>query len=263
MCHHGNNPGALALGRFQRRRCRKPFVRWTDKFGGVLFCIFHPAGQCPVLLLNGIPILLGGIQLYLCGAQLVRGSFQIGEQRFHVILFFADRFPELFQPPLLSLHLKLCYRQMLFGAAPLASFHIGVTCGAHGVEEIVLEDAVRFFQDRFSFCGQQGIPVLVQRWLGLPLLTTEDGLFHTIVLKRKRQKKRKEKIAAATYLYQADSDGEWGEIQFDFENKTAQIIRLADWDKMISRPFAKYAISYLLNCKNEKLPKETMISFEM
>ena len=93
-------------------------------------------------------------------------------------------------------------------------------------------------------------------------LLIEDGLFHTIVLKRKRQKKRKEKITAATYLYQADSDGEWGEIQFDFENKTAQIIRLADWDKMISQPFAKYAISYLLNCQNEKLPKETVISFE-
>ena len=93
-------------------------------------------------------------------------------------------------------------------------------------------------------------------------LLIEDGLFHTIVLKRKSQKRRKEKIAAATYLYQADSDGEWGEIQFDFENKTAQIIRLADWDKMISQPFAKYAISYLLNCRNEKLPKETVISFE-
>lgn len=41
-----------------------------------------------------------------------------------------------------------------------------------------------------------------------------------------------------------------------------QIIRLVDWDKMISQPFAKYAISYLLNCQNEKLPKETVISFE-
>ena len=37
---------------------------------------------------------------------------------------------------------------------------------------------------------------------------------------------------------------------------------IGDWDKMISHPFAKYAISYLLNCQNEKLPKETVISFE-
>ena len=90
----------------------------------------------------------------------------------------------------------------------------------------------------------------------------EDGLFHLIRLKRKSQKKRKQKIAAATYLYQADCDGEWGEIQFDFEEKTAQIIQLADWDLMISQPFAKYAISYLLNCQREKLPKEAVISFD-
>ena len=31
---------------------------------------------------------------------------------------------------------------------------------------------------------------------------------------------------------------------------------------MISQPFAKYANSYLLNCQNENMPKETVISFE-
>ena len=91
----------------------------------------------------------------------------------------------------------------------------------------------------------------------------EDGIFHLVRLKCKSQKKRKQKNAAATYLYQADCDGEWGEIQFDFENRTAQIIRLADWNKMVSQPFAKYSISYLLICQNETLPKETVISFEM
>ena len=96
----------------------------------------------------------------------------------------------------------------------------------------------------------------------LALLLVEKEFFHLIGLKRKSQKKQKGKIAAETYMYQADCDGEWGEIQFDFENKTAEIIQLADWDKMISHPFANYAISYLLNCKNEKLPKEAMISFE-
>lgn len=98
--------------------------------------------------------------------------------------------------------------------------------------------------------------------LHLAQALVEDGLFHTIRLKRKRTKKRKQKIAAATYQYQADCDGEWGEIQFDFEDRTAEIIQLADWDKTVSKPFAKYAISYLLNCKNENLPKETMITFD-
>ena len=90
------------------------------------------------------------------------------------------------------------------------------------------------------------------------IITGSDIGLRTIKLRQKK--------AAAACLYQADSDGEWGKIQFDFERKTAQIIRLADWDKMISQPFAKYAtkyaISHLLNCRNEKLPKETVISFE-
>lgn len=58
----------------------------------------------------------------------------------------------------------------------------------------------------------------------LTQLLIEDSLFHTIRLKHKSQKKRKEKIAAATYQYQADCDGEWGKIPFDFEEKTTQII---------------------------------------
>ncbi len=56
--------------------------------------------------------------------------------------------------------------------------------------------------------------------------------------------------------------GEWGEIVFDFENSTAEIVRLADWDTMISNMFAKQVIRYLLDCENEKLPKETMFAFE-
>ena len=70
------------------------------------------------------------------------------------------------------------------------------------------------------------------------------------------------KIAAAIYEYQADCDGEWGEISLDFENGTAEIIRLADWDTMKTNRFANKAIAYLLNCENEKLPKETMVAFE-
>lgn len=83
-----------------------------------------------------------------------------------------------------------------------------------------------------------------------------------IRLKRKSQTKRKKKIAAAVYLYQVDNDGEWGEISFDFENGTAEIIRLADWDTIKTNRFANKAVAYLLNCENEKLPKDTMVAFE-
>ena len=48
-------------------------------------------------------------------------------------------------------------------------------------------------------------------------LLVAEGALHAVKLKQKSKTKRKKKIAAAIYEYQADRDGEWGEIQFDFE----------------------------------------------
>lgn len=93
-------------------------------------------------------------------------------------------------------------------------------------------------------------------------LLVAEGAIHAVRLKQKSKIKRKKKIAAAIYEYQADCDGEWGEISFDFENGTAEIIRLADWDTIKTNCFANKAVAYLLNCENEKLPKETMVAFE-
>ncbi len=54
-----------------------------------------------------------------------------------------------------------------------------------------------------------------------------------------------------------------GEIVFDFENGTAEIVRLADWDTMISNIFAKRAILFISKCENDRLPKETLLGFEL
>ena len=94
-------------------------------------------------------------------------------------------------------------------------------------------------------------------------LLVADGAIHAVRLKQKSKTKRKKKIAAAIYEYQADCDGEWGEISLDFENGTAKIVRLADWNTMKTNRFANRAIEYLLNCENEKMPKETMLAFEL
>ena len=94
-------------------------------------------------------------------------------------------------------------------------------------------------------------------------LLVAEGALHAVKLKQKSKTKRKKKIAAAIYEYQTDCDGEWGEISLDFENGTAEIIRLADWDTMKTNRYANKAIAYLLNCENEKLPKETMVAFEL
>ena len=93
------------------------------------------------------------------------------------------------------------------------------------------------------------------------LLVAEDAL-HAVRLKQKSKTKRKKKISAALYEYQADYDSEWGEILLDFENGTAEIVRLADWDTIKINRFTNKAITHLLNCENEKLPKETIVAFE-
>ena len=88
-------------------------------------------------------------------------------------------------------------------------------------------------------------------------------LSHMLRLKRKSQTKRKKKIAAAVYLYQVDNDGEWGEISFDFEAGTAEIILLAEWDTTVSKKFAKQAIRHLQTSPNYNLPKDGVMIFEI
>ena len=91
---------------------------------------------------------------------------------------------------------------------------------------------------------------------------TEDEVFRIMNLKQKAVTRRKKKIAAATYLYQADCDSEWGEIYIDFVNKKAKIIQLADWDLTRSRVYARTAIRYLISTGGRNLPKNRRVIFE-
>ena len=51
----------------------------------------------------------------------------------------------------------------------------------------------------------------------LRLKLLESGVIHTVTLKQTDMRKKNKKIAAAVYLYQADNDGEWGELRFDLK----------------------------------------------
>ncbi len=95
----------------------------------------------------------------------------------------------------------------------------------------------------------------------LTLLLVEAGALHAVRLMRKSVKRIKKKIAAAVYEYQADCDGEWGEIQFDFVSGTAEIIRLAEWDTMVSKVFAERVVKYIRSCDIEHLPPKLLFSF--
>ena len=82
-----------------------------------------------------------------------------------------------------------------------------------------------------------------------------------MTLKQTECRKRNKKIAAAVYLYQADNDGEWGELRFDFENGTAEIVKLADWDTVKSNIFAKTAIRFVQGLPEARLLKFVVVPF--
>ena len=95
----------------------------------------------------------------------------------------------------------------------------------------------------------------------LRLKLLESGVIHTVTLKQTECRKRNKKIAAAVYLYQADNDGEWGEIRFDFENGTTEIVRLVDWDTVKSNIFANTAIRYIQGLPEARLLKSVVVPF--
>lgn len=64
-------------------------------------------------------------------------------------------------------------------------------------------------------------------------------MLHAVRLRRKLVKRAKKKIAAAVDEYQVNCDSEWGKIQFVFVGGAAEIVRLAEWNTMVSNIFAK------------------------
>ena len=95
----------------------------------------------------------------------------------------------------------------------------------------------------------------------LARILAADNAIRIVTVRQKEVTRKKKKIAAAIYEYQADCDGEWGEIQFDFEAGTTEIVRLADWDTTISNVYAKKAIEIILESYKTQLPKEMMEAF--
>ena len=73
---------------------------------------------------------------------------------------------------------------------------------------------------------------------------------------------KEQKTAAAVYLYQVDSGGEWGEIRFDFATGTAEIVRLAEWDTIKSDIFARTAIRYIQSLPEVRLLKKAIVMFD-
>ena len=95
----------------------------------------------------------------------------------------------------------------------------------------------------------------------LTTILVEEGILHAVRLKRKNITRKKKETAI--YLYQVDYDGKWGEIYFDFVNRTTEIRKLAEWDRMISKVFSKKAICYIQTHPLLVNLKEIVISFSL
>ena len=98
----------------------------------------------------------------------------------------------------------------------------------------------------------------------LPASTTKATKInpaHTISLRQTVCRKTCETITAAVYEYLVDNDGEWGELRFDFESGTAEIVKLADWDTVKSNIFAKTAIRYIQGFPEARLLKSVTVPF--
>ena len=116
----------------------------------------------------------------------------------------------------------------------------------------------------FEGSGASGAERAYRRALDkLRLKLMESSMVHTVTLKQVKSTKKNKKIAAAVYLYQADNDGEWGELRFDFESSTAEIVKLADWDTMKSNVFAKTALRFVQSLPEARLLKDAVVPFEM
>ena len=89
----------------------------------------------------------------------------------------------------------------------------------------------------------------------------KDEVIRIVDMKLKKVVRRKKKNATATYLYQADCDGGWGEIYIDFENKHIKIERLAEWDTTVSHIYVWKAIGFIVANRNRNLPQKQRIIF--
>ena len=139
---------------------------------------------------------------------------------------------------------------------------ICMTCGrvSHLSTQSTFEDLAVDFEGTTA----SGAERFYRRTLDkLRLKLLESGLVHTVTLEQNEYRKKNKKIAAAVYLYQADNDGEWGKLRFDFENGTAEIVKLADWDTTKSNVFAKTAIRYIQSLPEARLLKSVVVPFEM
>lgn len=92
-------------------------------------------------------------------------------------------------------------------------------------------------------------------------LMVEDRSIRMVTVKKIEPERRRKKVAYAVYEYQADNEGEWGEIHFDFKKWKADIKYLADYDTSKTHVYARKAMQIVFDSYEEGLPDEKTVFF--
>ena len=95
--------------------------------------------------------------------------------------------------------------------------------------------------------------------MNLTLELVKLGQLHCVRLKQTSIQREGKKITAAVYAYQVDNGGEWGEIQFDLNEKTAWVETFAENDPCDTWEITDTAIRVVLANNIEKPPKSILL----
>lgn len=117
---------------------------------------------------------------------------------------------------------KLNFREQTMLEKRLA---ICMTCGRVGSwkNRPTFEELAVMFEGSTASGAERACRKALER---LTELLVAEGALHAVRLKQKSLTCHKKKITAAVYQYQADCDGEWGEIQIDFEKRQLRLSSL-------------------------------------
>lgn len=125
-------------------------------------------------------------------------------------------------------------------------------------EALSMEEQITFNElaTRYGLTGPSSVQNAYNKAVQtLAELLWKDGWIRAVKYNRTSKKK-----TAAVYQYQADCDGEWGEIEIDFKNGDATIPKQAEWDTEKSNVYAKVVILRLLD-SGGKGPKSGIFYF--
>ena len=117
---------------------------------------------------------------------MILNFLNLSAERRRLLFLLAVLLREFCQPCLLLLHFELRYGQVFLKTASFASLHIVVPGVAHIPEEVILQNAIGLFENRLALGAQNRRTVLVQHWLGSPLLTHADLLDYLLDRAAKR-----------------------------------------------------------------------------